>query len=106
MCINHININTVVEDNLLLSIYNDQVVSTYFQTVEHSEFVKKVVLAEILKLNDLVINKNHQDQTQFSPEKKTLEKKIGLLLSAYSLSAITQKSKQNKKNKKTKNIVF
>ena len=67
MCINHININTVVEDNLLLSIYNDQVVSTYFQTVEHSEFVKKVVLAEILKLNDLGINKNHQDQTQFSP---------------------------------------
>ena len=59
---------------VLLSIYNDQVVSTCFQTVEHSEVVKKVVLAVILKLNDLVMNKNHRDQTQFSPEKKTLEK--------------------------------
>ena len=38
------------------------------------EVVKEVVLPEVSKLNDTVMNKNHRDQTQFSPEKKTLEK--------------------------------
>ena len=102
MCINHININTVVEDNLLLSIYNDQVVSTYFQTVKHSEFVKKVVLAEILKLNDLVINKNHQDQTQFSPEMKTLEKKLVCYYLHIRYLLLRRKINKTKKTKKQK----
>ena len=47
------------------------------------EVVKEVVLTEVFKLNDSVMKKNHRDQTQFSPERKTLEKgKMGLLLSA------------------------
>ena len=41
------------------------------------------------------MNKNHRDQTQFSPEKKDPRKrKMGLLFSLYSLSAITQTNKQ------------
>ena len=41
---------------------------------EVKEVVKEVVLPEVSELNDSVMNKNHKDQTQFSPEKKTLEK--------------------------------
>ena len=33
-----------------------------------------VVLTEVSKMNDSVMNKNHRNQTQFSPEKKTSEK--------------------------------
>ena len=38
------------------------------------DVVKEVVLPEVPKLNDLVMNKNHRDKKQFSPEKKTLQK--------------------------------
>ena len=51
-------------------------------------------------LNDSVMNKNYREQTQFSPEKKDYRKKMGLLLSTYSLSAITRTKKQ------TNNIFF
>ena len=47
---------------------------TSFQTVEQIEVVTEVVLPEVSKLNDSVMNKDHRDQTQFSPEQKTLEK--------------------------------
>ena len=47
---------------------------TSFQTVEQIEVVKEVILPEVSKLNDLVTDKDHRDQTQFSPEQKTLEK--------------------------------
>ena len=40
------------------------------------------------------MNKNHRDQTQFSPEKNSGKRKMVLLLSVYSLSAITQTNKQ------------
>ena len=42
------------------------------KTIEQSAIVKKVVLPEVSKLNDSVMNKSHMDQTQFSPEKRTL----------------------------------
>ena len=45
-------------------------------------------------LNDSVMNKSHRDQTQFSPEKKESKKEMGLVLFAYSLSAIRQTDKQ------------
>ena len=54
---------------VLLSIYNGQVPSTCFQTVEQIEVVKEVVLPVIYKLNGSVINRKQCDQTQFSPEK-------------------------------------
>ena len=41
-----------------------------FEIVEQIEVVKEVVLPEVSKLNDTVMNKNHRDQTQFSPEKR------------------------------------
>ena len=44
------------------------------KTVEQSTIVKKAVLPEASKLNDSVMNKSHRDQTQFSPEKRALEK--------------------------------
>ena len=48
------------------------------------DVVKEVVLPEVPKLNDLVMNKNHRDKKQFSPEKKNSRKrKMGLLLSVY-----------------------
>ena len=41
------------------------------------------------------MNKSHRDQTQLSPEKKdSQERKMGLALFVYSLSAITQANKQ------------
>ena len=41
------------------------------------------------------MNKSHRDQSQFSPEKKDSKKrKMGLVLSVYSLSVITQVNKQ------------
>ena len=63
---------------------NDQVASTCFQTVQQTlssinlfsnrstkwSLLKKVVLREVYKLNESVMNKNHRDQTQFSPEKR------------------------------------
>ena len=51
--------------------------STCFQTAEQAEVVKEVVLPEVSKLNDSESNKSHRDQTQFSPEKKTLKKENG-----------------------------
>ena len=70
------NINTVVVEHF--SSENTQTFwyccqSTMIKTVEQSAIVKKVVLSEVSKLNDSVMNKNHMDQTQFSPEKRTLE---------------------------------
>ena len=53
---------------------NDEVPSTFPQTVEKIEAVKEVVWLEVFKLTDSVINKNDRDQVQFSPERKTLEK--------------------------------
>ena len=47
--------------------------STSFQTVKIIEVLKKVILPEVFKLNDIVMNKNHRDQAEFSPE-KALEK--------------------------------
>ena len=74
------------------------VASTCFQTVEQSEVVKKVVLPEVSKLNDSIMNKNHRDKTKFSLEKKDPRKrKMGLLLFVYSLSAIAQTNKQTNK---------
>ena len=50
---------------------------------------EKVVLPDVFNLNDSVMNKNHRDQTQFSPEKNySRKRKMSLLLSVYSLSAI------------------
>ena len=70
------NINTVVEEHF--SSENTQTFwyccqSTMIKTIEQSAIVKKVVLSEVSKLNDSVMNKSHMDQTQFSPEKRTLE---------------------------------
>ena len=68
---------------------------------EQVEVVKEVVLPEVSKLSDTVINKSHRDQKQFSPGKRdTKKREMGLVLSAYSLSAIT------KTNKQTSNIFF
>ena len=71
------NINTVVEEHF--SSENTQTFwnccqSTMIKTVEQSTIVKKAVLPEASKLNDSVMNKSHRDQTQFSPEKRALEK--------------------------------
>ena len=70
------NINNVVVEHF--SSENTQTFwyccqSTMIKAVEQSAIVKKVVLSEVSKLNDSVMNKNHMDQTQFSPEKRTLE---------------------------------
>ena len=35
---------------------------------------EEVVLPDVFNLNDSVMNKNHRDQAQFSPEKITLGK--------------------------------
>ena len=79
----------------MLSIYYDLVPSTCFQAVEQIEVVKEVILPEVLKLNESIMNKSPRDETQFSPEKKDSRKrKMGLLLSVYSLSAITPTNKQ------------
>ena len=48
-------------------------ISICFQNVEQVEVVKEVVLPEISKLNEAVMNKSHWDQT----EKKTLKKENG-----------------------------
>ena len=69
--------------------------STFFQTVKKIEFVKDVVLPEVSKLNDSVINKNHRDQTQFSPERKTLEN--GKLVCYYLYIRYLQSHRQTKK---------
>ena len=51
------------------------------------------------------MNKNRRNQTKIFPEKKDYKKgKMGLLLSVYSLPAITQTNK--KTNKQTNNIFF
>ena len=39
-----------------------------------------VVLPEVSKLNGAVMNKNHRDQTQFSPHKKPLKKENGFAI--------------------------
>lgn len=36
-------------------------------TVEKIEALKEVAWSEVLKMNDLVMNNNHRDQTQSSP---------------------------------------
>ena len=88
------NINTIIEENLqqkidilvLLSISINEVPLSSSQTVTQIEVVKEVVLPEVSKLNDSVMNKEQGDQTQKKSSKK---KKIGLLLSVYLLPAIT-----------------
>ena len=51
------------------------------------------------------MNKNRRNQKKIFPEKKDYKKgKMGLLLSVYSLPAITQTNK--KTNKQTNNIFF
>ena len=88
------NINTIIEENLqqkidilvLLSISINEVPLSSSQTVTQIEVVKEVVLPEVSKLNDSVMNKEQGDQTQKKSSKK---KKVGLLLSVYLLPAIT-----------------
>ena len=88
------NINTIIEENLqqkidilvLLSISINEVPLSSSQTVTQIEVVKEVVLPEVSKLNDSVMNKEQGDQTQKKSSKK---KKMGLLLSVYLLPAIT-----------------
>ena len=64
------------------------------------KLLKKVVLPEVWKVNDSLMNKNLRDQTKFSPEKKDpRKKKMSLLLSVYLLTAITQAKKTRKKTK-------
>ena len=66
------NINTIIEENLqqkidilvLLSISINEVPLSSSQTVTQIEVVKKVVLPEVSKLNDSVMNKEQGDQTQ------------------------------------------
>ena len=66
------NINTIIEENLqqkidilvLLSISINEVPLSSSQTVTQIEVVKEVVLSEVSKLNDSVMNKEQGDQTQ------------------------------------------
>ena len=66
------NINTIIEENLqqkidilvLLSISINGVPLSSSQTVTQIEVVKEVVLSEVSKLNDSVMNKEQGDQTQ------------------------------------------
>ena len=67
-----------------ISIYEVPLSSS--QTVTQIEFVKEVVLPEVSKLNDSVMNKEQGDQTRKKGFKK---KKMGLLLLVYLLPAIT-----------------
>ena len=72
------NINTIIEENLqqkidilvLLSISINEVPLSSSQTVTQIEVVKEVVLPEVSKLNDSVMNKEQGDQTQKKGSKK------------------------------------
>ena len=42
--------------------------------IYNMKVTEEVVLPDVFNLNDSVMNKNHRDQAQFSPEKITLGK--------------------------------
>ena len=69
------NINTVTEEHFSSEsrhrgiAVNDEVPSTSSETIKQIEVVKDVVLPEVSNLNESVITKRQEDETQFSPEK-------------------------------------
>ena len=80
----------------MLSICDDKVILTCFLTVEEVEAVKEVDLPEVSTLNKnepKVMTKSHKDQTVFPRKRDFKKRKMGLVLSVYSLSAITQANK-------------
>ena len=59
--------------------------------------MKEVVLVEASKLDDAVMNKNHRDQTQFSPVKRLQKKENGFVITSIFAICYNTDKQSNKK---------
>ena len=68
----------------------------WLSIIKQIEVVKELVLPEVFKLNDSVMNKNQRDQIQFSPEKKLYKKENGfVIISVFAIYYHTDKQTNN-----------